>query len=79
MSGGKNKFGQTEAESELERMFGHEDDQKLTGFDVIRLRLVQRQYSRSNIFYRMFFDKHYRPDRYNCIISDQKKHRNVKK
>ena len=58
-------------------MFGHEEEAKLTGLDVLRLRLVQRQYGRSNVFYRMFFDKHYRPNRYDCIVHDQKKHKNI--
>ena len=68
---------QTEASRELERIFGHEEEANLTGMDVLRLRLVQRQYSKSNVYYRMFFDKHYRPDRFDCIVNDVQNHKNI--
>ena len=54
----KNK--RTEAQVELERMFGHEDEADIGIGDSLRLRMVQRQYKRSNLLYKMFFDKQYR-------------------
>ena len=73
----KTKGATTEAKRELERLFGEDEEETFTGFDRIRLRLVARQYQKSNLLYRMFFDKHYRPDRYNCIVNQINQHQNV--
>ena len=62
-------MSKSEAKKELERMFGPENEQGITAMDKVRIRLVESQFNRSNILYRLFFDKHYRPDRFNCIIN----------
>lgn len=41
------------------------------------LRLVKRQYDKSPLLYRIFFDKTYRPERFKCISGEIDKHRNV--
>jgi hypothetical protein len=57
-------------------MFGPESEAGITAGDRLRVKLVQSQYNRSNIMYRLFFDKHYRADRYNCIVNQQDKFKN---
>jgi hypothetical protein len=46
--------------------------------DKLRLILIQKQYKKSNVLYRMVFDKHYRPERFQCIVENPfgKKDRN---
>ena len=68
---------QSEVDEEMERMFGPEDEFGLNPLDKMRLKLVQKQYKKSNLIYRMIFDKNYRPDRYNCIVNTQQKFRNI--
>jgi hypothetical protein len=61
----------TEAQIEMEKIFGHEEESNLTPQDKLRLRLISKQYYRSNLYYRMFFDKHYRPERFDVIVNKQ--------
>ena len=39
--------------------------------------MIEMQYKKSNIYYRMFFDKHFRKDRYDCIVNKQDQHKNI--
>ena len=50
----------SEAEKELERMFGPEEEFGMGPIERFRLKLVQKQYKKSSLAYRMFFDKNYR-------------------
>ena len=61
----------TEAQQEMEKIFGFEGELNLNAIDRMRLKLVESQYTRSNLYYRLFFDKTYRPDRFNCIVNEQ--------
>ena len=49
-------------------MFGPEEEFGMGPIERFRLKLVQRQYKKSSLTYRMFFDKNYRQKRYNSII-----------
>ena len=60
----------------MEKIFGHEEESNLTPQDKLRLRLISKQYYRSNLYYRMFFDKHYRPERFDVIVNKQSQFKN---
>lgn len=51
----------SEVKEELEKMFGTEDEQKLSFLDSFKYKLVKTQYKKETLIYRMFFDKIYRP------------------
>ena len=48
-------------------MFGSEEEQGLDLFQKQKLYLINGAYKKSEIFFKMFFDKCYRPDRYATI------------
>ena len=50
-------------------MFGTEEEQKITLIDRQKLKLVQGGYKDSTIFFKMFFDKWYRRERYDAIVN----------
>ena len=68
---------QTEADKELQRMFGHKQEQGLSIIDRQKISIVQKAYKNAPIFFKMFFDKVYRPDRYNAMTSQIDKFKNI--
>ena len=58
-----------EASKELERLFGPKEEEQLTMVERMKLKLVQIQYKKETLPFRMFFDKYYRPERYNVIVN----------
>ena len=67
----------SEAEQELLRMFGTNDEQKMTFLERQKMRLVVNGYKSSTIFFKMFFDKWYRRDRYDAICNKIDAYNNV--
>ena len=67
----------SEAAQELERMFGSEEEQGLDLFQKQKLYLINGAYKKSEIFFKMFFDKCYRPDRYATICDKIDKFQNI--
>ena len=45
--------------------------------ESMKLKLVQIQYRKETLPFRMFFDKYYRPERYNTIINKIDNYRNI--
>ncbi len=66
-----------EASKELERLFGPKEEEQLTMVERMKLKLVQIQYKKETLPFRMFFDKYYRPDRYNTIVNKMDDYRNI--
>ena len=60
----------SEVKEELEKMFGTEDEQQLSLLDKFKYKLVKQQYKKETLIYRMFFDKIYRPKRFNAIVNE---------
>ena len=58
-------------------MFGDKDDLEISFTDSILIKLIRRQYEKSSVTYRMFFDKRYRPERYQCMTEQISKHKNI--
>ena len=68
---------ESEAEKELERLFGPKEESDLGFADRMKLKLVSIQYRKETLIFRMFFDKYYRPDRYNEIVNNMDKFNNI--
>jgi len=60
---------ETEAERELLRMFGTDEEQSMSLVDRQKMKLVAGGYKDSTIFFKMFFDKWYRRGRYDTIVN----------
>ena len=73
MSDGK----KTEAEQELLRMFGTEEEQKMTLLERTKMKLVANGYKDSTIFFKMFFDKWYRRERHDAIVNKIDDYKNI--
>ena len=58
-------------------MFGNEEELNLSVIDRCKLSLVQSLYKYSPIFFKIFFDKAYRPARYNAITNEISKYKNI--
>ena len=43
----------------------------------MKLKLVSIQYKKETLIFRMFFDKHFRPERYNTIVNKMDDYRNI--
>ena len=43
----------------------------------MKLKLVSIQYKKETLIYRMFFDKYYRPERYDAIVNHMDDYRNI--
>jgi len=67
---------QSEAEKEMELIFGTDEEMRMTPIDNFKMFLTKRQYNKSSIMFRLIFDKKYRPDRFNAIVNKQEKFRN---
>ncbi|CDW74859.1 UNKNOWN [Stylonychia lemnae] len=68
---------QSEAERELERLYGPQDYEKLTSYERLKLSLVQNQYKKETLLYRIFFDKMHRPERFNTIMNQMDEFNNI--
>ena len=66
-----------EASKELERLFGPHEEEQLTFVQRMKLKLIQIEYRKETLIYRMFFDKHFRPERYNTIVNKMDEYRNI--
>ncbi len=66
-----------EASKELERLFGPKEEEALTFVERMKLKLVQIQYKKETLIFRMFFDKYYRPERYNTIVNKMDDYKNI--
>ena len=73
----QNKKQQTEASRELERLFGSDEEQKMSFIEQQKISLISRTYKISPVFFKMFFDKIYRKDRYNTIVSKIDDYKNI--
>ena len=73
----QNKKQQTEASRELERLFGSDEEQKMSFIEQQKISLISRTYKNSPVFFKMFFDKIYRKDRYNTIVSKIDDYKNI--
>ena len=60
---------QSEAERELERMFGSEEEQKMSFIEQAKVSMINRTFTKSPVFFKMFFDKVYRRDRFDVIVN----------
>jgi hypothetical protein len=69
MSSGNEPKKETEADRELLRMFGTKEEQSMGLVDRHKMKLVAGGYNHSTIFFKMFFDKWYRRERYDCIVN----------
>ena len=58
----------SEAKEEMDKLFGTQEFQKLSALDKFKLRLINSQYKKETLLFRMFFDKHYRPERFREIV-----------
>ena len=45
--------------------------------DKIKLKLVELQYKKETLIFRMFFDKHFRPDRFKDIVENMDNYKNI--
>ena len=63
------KKSMSEAERELERMFGNEEDQKMTFLEQAKATMISRTFTQSPVFFKMFFDKVYRRERFDVIVN----------
>ncbi len=72
-----NYSGSSEANQELERLFGPQDQVSLGFVDRMRLKLIQIEYRKETLIFRMFFDKYYRPERFNEIVNNMDKYNNI--
>lgn len=68
---------ENEAEKELERLFGPQEESDLGFVDRMKLKLVSIQYRKETLIFRMFFDKYYRPERHNEICNNMDKFKNI--
>ena len=58
-------------------MFGSQEEQNLTLIERQKVSIVASAYKRSPLFFKMFFDKVYRPQRYNIITNQIDAYTNV--
>ena len=71
------KTDKSEASVELERLFGPHETEELTMLQRFKLKLVSIQYRKETLIFRMFFDKWYRPERYDAIVNKMDEHKNI--
>ncbi len=58
-------------------MFGSDEEQNMTIFQSSKLQLISRTYNTSSVFFKMFFDKNYRRERYDLIVNDINQYQNI--
>ena len=58
-------------------MFGTNEEQQMTLIERQKMRLVRNGYKNSTLFFKMFFDKWYRRDRYNFICDHIDSYKNI--
>ncbi len=66
-----------EANKELERLFGPEEEVSLTMLQKFKLKMVSIQYKKEALLFRVFFDKIYRPERFNAIVNQMDSFNNI--
>ncbi len=66
-----------EAQIELERLFGPHDEEELTFIQRMKLKLINIEYKKETLIFRMFFDKHYRPERFAAIVNKMDEYKNI--
>ena len=59
----------SEADQAMLRMFGTDEEQKMTPMERQKMKLVAAGYKDSTVFFKMFFDKWYRRPRYDAIVN----------
>eukprot|EP00347_Sterkiella_histriomuscorum_P008306 403345593 len=67
----------SEAQSELERLYGPKELENLDFIERVKLGLVKNQYKKETLLYRIFFDKMYRPERFNIIMNKMDDFNNI--
>jgi len=67
----------SEADQEILRMFGTAEEQQMSLIERQKLKLVATGYKGSTVFFKMFFDKWYRRDRYDAIVNKIDTYKNV--
>lgn len=67
----------SEAQSELERLYGPKDLQNLNFIERVKLGLITNQYKKETLLYRIFFDRMYRPERFNLIMNKMDDFKNI--
>ena len=58
-------------------MFGTEEEQKLSIFERQKVSMVSTCYKNGDLFFKMFFDKTYRPARYEAMTAKIDKYSNI--
>ena len=58
-------------------MFGTSDEQKMTFMERQKMNLVVNGYKSSTMFFKMFFDKWYRRERFNTIVEKIDNYQNI--
>ena len=67
----------SEADQAMLRMFGTEEEQKLTPIERQKVKLISAGYKDSTVFFKMFFDKWYRRSRYDAIVNKIDDYNNI--
>lgn len=67
----------SEADQAMLRMFGTDEEQKMTAIVRQKMKLINAGYRDSTVFFKMFFDKWYRRPRFDAIVGQIDNFKNI--